>query len=147
MTKKRYWIGVACKDRLMIGVKGGFAQLQQGRMIRLQKMSEGDWLLLTLPCLCLTNQKADQRLPTFGSTINPQAYAFDLGTVCLPYRMDGDFALCEEAPVLPLPARWSFLGDKKRWDDPFRLGQLEIGDEDFELLVEELGQDVDLIKH
>jgi hypothetical protein len=147
MAKKRYWIGVACKDKVFIGVRGGFAQLVHGKGFPLQKMYEGDWLIYYSPRISMTGLDCCQSFTAIGRIANDEIYQFDSGEDCPPYHLDVDFELCEEASILPLIDRLSFIEDKKSWGYPFRLGHLEISEEDFELIVEEMGLDVNSIRH
>ena len=38
----RYWLGVASKDHVQIGVEGGFCQLCHGKKTPLTRMQRGD---------------------------------------------------------------------------------------------------------
>ena len=44
MTAK-YWIGVAAKDHVKAGEKGGFCQLRHGKQAPLERLSGGDWIV------------------------------------------------------------------------------------------------------
>ena len=147
MTKKPCWIGVAGKDQMMIGVKGGFAQLQHSRKIPLQKINDGDWLIDYSPRRRSTSQEPCQSFTAPGRIASREDFSFDVSTGLVPYQLDEDFALCDEATILPVPDRLPFIEDKKSWGYLFRLEHVEIGEEDFELLVEEMGLEVDAIKH
>jgi predicted RNA-binding protein len=147
MAKKHYWIGVACKDQVFVGVKGGFAQLAHGKGFPLQKMDEGDWLICYSPRTSMNSLECCQSFTAIGRIANDEVYQFDSAEDFSPYRLEVDFELCEETSILPLIDRLSFIEDKKSWGYPFRLGHLEISEEDFELLAEEMGLDVNSIKH
>lgn len=147
MVKKQDWIGVACKDYLFVGVRGGFAQLGQGKKIYLQNRNEKDWLSYDSP---RTSSNRHQRYQSFTVTDrvkNDAVYQTDLGEGFLSNHPEADFELCEEASILPLTDSFSFIENRECWEYPFRLGHLEISEEDFQLLAEEMRLDVDSIKH
>jgi predicted RNA-binding protein len=147
MAKKHYWIGVACKDQVFAGVRGGFAQLVHGKSFPLQKMDEGDWLVYYSPRISMNSLESCQSFTAIGRIADSEVYAFDGEKDFPPYHLEVDFELCEETSILPLIDRLSFIEDKKSWGYPFRLGHLEISEEDFELIVEEMGLDSDSIRH
>jgi hypothetical protein len=147
MAKRDYWIGVACKDRVFVGVRGGFAELVRGRDFPLRKMDEGDWLIYYSPRLSLSSPESCQSFTAIGRIAGLAGDELDGIESFLPFRLEVDFALCGEAPILPLIDRLSFIEDKRSWAYPFRLGQLEISEEDFELLAEEMGLDVKSVIH
>ncbi len=45
----RYWLGVASRDHVLIGVNGGFAQVCHGRRGPLSRMQPGDGLIYYSP--------------------------------------------------------------------------------------------------
>lgn len=147
MAKKQYWLGVASKDHVFIGVKDGFAQLHHGKKIPLQKMKQGDWIIYYSPRVSFHSDERCQSFTAIGRVASDEIYQADMGEGFLPYRLEVDFALCEEASILPLIDRLSFIENKKHWGYPFRLGHLEISEEDFALLAEEMGLDAESIKH
>lgn len=147
MAKKHYWIGVACKDQVFVGVRGGFAQLLRRKDFPTLTMDEGDWLIYYSPRQSLSTAESCQSFTAIGRIAGDEVYQFDEGEGFLPYRLEVDFELCSEASILPLIDRLSFIEDKKSWGYPFRMGHLEISEEDFELLAEEMGLDADTIRH
>jgi hypothetical protein len=147
MAKKHYWIGVACKDQVFIGVRGGFAQLMHGKDFPTQKMDEGDWLIYYSPRFSMGSLEGCQSFTAIGRIASPEVYPLDGDEGFLPYRLEVDFEFCRETSILPLIDRLSFIEDKKSWSYPFRLGHLEISEKDFELLAEEMGLDVNTIRH
>ena len=42
---KRYWIGIASKEHVKLGVAGGFSQLCHGKAQPLKRMAVGDGLI------------------------------------------------------------------------------------------------------
>lgn len=147
MAKKHYWIGVACKDQVFAGVRGGFAQLVHGKSFPLQKMDEGDWLVYSSSCIGLSSLEYGQILTALDRIADGNVYQFDDGEDFPSTHSEVDFEQCQETSTLPLIDRLSFIEDKKNWGHPFHSGHLEISEEDFELIIEEMGLDTDSIRH
>jgi hypothetical protein len=147
MAKRHDWIGVACKDQVFVGVKGDFAQLSHGKKIPRQRMSEGDGLIDSSPRVSFNRDPGCQSFTSVGSVASDEVYQSDLDEGFLPYRLEVDFELCEEGSILPLLDRLSFIEKMKNRRYPFRLRHLEINEEDLAWLAEEMGLDVDAIKH
>lgn len=54
----RYWIGVASREHVHRGVKGGFAQVCHGKPGPLERMAEGDWIIYYSPTVEFGGQRA-----------------------------------------------------------------------------------------
>ena len=46
---RRFWIGVASRDHLNVGVKGGFIQLNHGKQAPLRRLKAGDGVIMYSP--------------------------------------------------------------------------------------------------
>lgn len=147
MAKRECWIGVACKDRVFIGVRGNVAQFVPEKDFPLQKMDEGDWLIYYPPRLSRNGPANCQACGAVGAVAGHDPYRFDGVEGFLPVRPEADFELCREAAMLPCSDRLSFIEDEKSWAYPFRLGHLEISEEEFELLAEEMALEIDSVRH
>ena len=44
----RFWIGVASREHVHLGIAGGFSQLCHGKAYPLKRMTVGDWLIYWL---------------------------------------------------------------------------------------------------
>src|SRR5208337_4739780 len=49
MAQHRYWIIVASREHVMLGVAGGFAQAGHGKRSGLARMHAGDWIIYYSP--------------------------------------------------------------------------------------------------
>ena len=132
MTK--YWIGVACRDHVMRGVAGGFAQLGHGKRSGLARMQVGDWIAYYSPRTALEASKPVQAFTAIGTVTGEITQVSLEGGFC-PYRRDVRFESdALEAPIKPLIPSLSFIKDPARWGYPFRAGQLEISAEDLAVI-------------
>ncbi len=41
----RYFIGVASREHVRVGVEGGFAQFSHGKLSPARRLSKGDWVI------------------------------------------------------------------------------------------------------
>ncbi len=130
----RYWIGVASREHVGMGVAGGFCQLCHGKAQPLRRMSVGDWIVYYSPKEIMGQAASCQKFTAMGQVIGAEVYAFEMFPGFVPYRRDIQFVKATEAPIRPLLSKLSFIQDQSRWGYSFRLGHLEISKADFELI-------------
>jgi hypothetical protein len=139
MDKTRYWIGVASKEHVLIGVKAGIAQLGHGKKAPLQRMHAGDWLIYYSPVIDLQSREPCRCFTAIGRIKTGEVYQYDMGNGFVPYRLDVAYEQAKETPIQPLIERLSFIKNKKNWGYRFRFGQVEIPKKDFELIANAMG--------
>ena len=127
----KYWIGVASKDHVMRGVKGGFAMLNHGKLAPLKKMKAGDYLIYYSPKLRLEDKEPLQSFVALGRIKAGEPYQVKMSDDFNPYRIDVDFLKTEDAEIRPLIDELEFIEDKTSWGYKFRFGHVEIGEGDF----------------
>ena len=131
----RYWIGVASKNHVMNGVRGGFAQLGHGKKAALEKMKPGDWIAYYSPRTALDGGDPVQAFTAIGRIAPGAVYIGNMGPDFKPFRRDVAFQdSAQDAPIKPLLEHLSFITDVKRWGYPLHRGHLEMTREDFELI-------------
>ena len=128
----RYWIGVASKDHVIIGVEGGFCQLCHGKSNPLKRLTPGDWIVYYSPGTTMNGGEVVQAFTALGQILEGEPYLFDMGGSFVPYRRDVRFVLAQEAQIRPLIERLSFIKNKQAWGYVFRFGLLEIPELDFQ---------------
>ena len=131
---KRYWIGVASKEHVLNGVKGGFAQVCHGKTGPLNRMKEGDWIVYYSPVLKFAHKEPCQAFTAIGKINEGDPYTFQMSPGFIPWRRNVSFVKSNEAPIHPLLDHLSFIKDKLKWGFPFRLGSFEILQSDFEII-------------
>ncbi|MBU6993518.1 EVE domain-containing protein [Ferrovum myxofaciens] len=131
----RYWIGVASKEHVSLGVAGGFSQLCHGKALPLKRMAVGDWLIYYSPREQFDGTVPCQKFTAIGKVVGDKVYPFEMFPGFVPYRRDIHFMEATDTPVRPLLEQLSFIKDKSRWGYAFRFGHLEIPKADFELIV------------
>ena len=142
---RRFWIGVVSRAHVLIGVEGGFAQVNHGKRAPLQRMKAGDGLVFYSP---KTDYPAGEPLQAFtaiGPVRTGEVYQADMGGGFLPFRVDVDWLPCDEAPIRPLLPRLSFIRDPAHWGAAFRFGHLEVPEADFRLIAAAMCADLTML--
>lgn len=75
---KRYWVGVASKEHVQKGVKGGFAQVCHGKAGPLNRMKEGDWIVYYSPVLKFGGKDPCQAFTAIGKIHPGNPYPFQM---------------------------------------------------------------------
>jgi predicted RNA-binding protein len=131
----RYWIIVASRNHVQIGVQGGFAQANHGKSSPLKRMRPGDWVIYYSSKEEFGEEAKCQKFTAIGTVRDDRVYEGDMGSF-KPSRRDVDYRPCIEVSILPLIPELSFIQDKKRWGAPFRFGMLEIPQTDFDRIAQ-----------
>ena len=139
MSNPAYWIGVASRSHVEIGVEGGFIQLNHGKKVSLRKFHAGDGLVMYSPRVSYPDGEPLQSFTAIGSIVSGEVYQFDRSHDFKPYRVDVRFSRCSEAPIKPLIDKLSFITNKTNWGAAFRFGSLKIPAADFALIAQALG--------
>jgi predicted RNA-binding protein len=139
MDQARYWIGVASKEHVLLGVQAGIAQLGHGKKAPLQRMRAGEWLVYYSPVVDLQTREPCRCFTAIGIVKTGEVYQYDMGNGFVPYRLDVAYKQAKEIPIQPLVERLSFIKNKKNWGYAFRFGQVEIPKADFALIAKEMG--------
>ncbi|MHB8140732.1 MAG: EVE domain-containing protein [Vulcanimicrobiaceae bacterium] len=130
----RYWIGVASREHVSLGVTGGFSQLCHGKARPLERMAVGDWLIYYSPKERFEGAAPCRKFTAIGKVVGDNIYPFEMLPGFVPYRRDVKFLEAADAPIRPLLEQLSFIKDKSRWGYVFRFGHLEIPKSDFEII-------------
>ncbi len=135
---KRYWIGIASKEHVKIGVAGGFSQLCHGKAQPLKRMAVGDGLIYYSAKEKFGEDALCQQFTAIGEVIGSEVYPFEMFPGFVPYRRDIRFFAARDVAIRPLIERLSFIKDKARWGYAFRYGHLQIPQADFELIAAQM---------
>lgn len=131
-SNKRYWIGVASKEHVKIGVAGGFSQLCHGKAQPLKRMAVGDGLIYYSSKFGAN--RLCQQFTAIGTVIGSDVYSYEMFPGFVHYRRDIQFIDAQDVAIRPLIETLSFIKDKTRWGYELRYGHLQIPQEDFELV-------------
>jgi len=139
---RKYWIGVVSRAHVLIGVEGGFAQVNHGKKAPLLRMRAGDGLAYYSPKTDYPDGEPLQAFTAVGVVRTGDVYQADMGGGFEPFRVDVDWLPCDEAPIRPLLEQLSFIRDPAHWGAAFRFGHLEVPEADFRLIAGAMGADL-----
>ena len=134
----RYWIGVASREHVQLGVAGGFCQLCHGKSGPLKRMTQGDWIVYYSPTERFGEAEPCQSFTAIGEVAGNTVYPFEMAHGFVPCRRDVRFFAAAAIPIRPLLDRLSFIKDKRKWGYVFRFGHLEIPLSDFQIIATEM---------
>ena len=138
--RRHFWIGVASRSHVAIGVQGGFALISHGKAAPLRRLHAGDWLIYYSPKTRLDGGEPLQAFTAIGSVVDDVIYQHEMSPDFIPYRRDVQYYIdCREAPIQPLIDRLDFIRDKHRWGYPFRQSLIEVSEQDFLTIAEAMG--------
>src|SRR5271154_5958240 len=118
----RFWITVASREHVLLGVAGGFAQVCHGKSGPLKRMAEGDWIIYYSPTDKFGDKTSYRHFTALGKVNSGEPYAFAMSSDFIPWRRNITFVSSHEMAIEPLIDRLSFIHDKRRWGFPFRRG-------------------------
>jgi predicted RNA-binding protein len=130
----KFWIGVASKEHVGVGVAGGFCQLCHGKAQPLKRMSKGDWIIYYSAKEEFGEAALCQQFTAIGEVVGEDVYTYEMMPGFVPHRRDIRFLKAQDVDIRPLIERLSFIKDKTRWGYAFRFGHLEIPQKDFQLI-------------
>jgi len=133
---RNYWIGVVSRSHVLIGVNGGFVQLNHGKKAPVQRLKAGDMLAMYSPRESYPDGAILQAFTAIGTIESGDVYQVEMSSEFKPYRVDVTFASCRDAPIKPLIERLSFIRSKTHWGAAFRFGFIKVPEADFALIAD-----------
>ena len=118
----------------MIGVKGGFIQLNHGKRAPLQRLSASDGVVFYSPRTSYPDGEPLQAFTAIGRVKTGEVYQVEMEPGFVPWRRNVEFVECVHTPIRPLIDQLRFIKNKQRWGYVFRFGLFEISERDFELI-------------
>ncbi len=130
----RYWIAVASRNHVHLGIAGGFAQVCHGKCGPLKRMAEGDWIIYYSPVEEFGGKKICRRFTAIGKVASGDPYEYAMSPDFVPWRRDVVFIPSHDVEIEPLLDQLSFISNKQRWGLPFRAGFFEVPESDFHII-------------
>jgi MarR family transcriptional regulator for hemolysin len=143
---RRFWIGVASRDHVNIGVKGGFIQLNHGKKAAVRRLKAGDGVIMYSPRTAYPDGEPLQAFTAIGTVVTGDVYQVEVTPAFKPHRVDLQFVPSKEAQIKPLVERLSFIKNKSHWGAAFRFGHVEVSGSDFALIAERM-EAAPLVEH
>jgi len=136
----KFFIGVASKDHVSIGLEQGFGQFCHGKSIA--RMSRGDIVVYYSPKLTINGSTACQQFTAIGKISDDAPYQVNMEHVAegfRPFRRNIDYYRhAKPALIRPLIPSLDCIKNKKHWGMCFRSGLLEIDRGSFDLIATQM---------
>lgn len=139
MDTRNFWIGVVSRAHAEKGVKDGFIQLNHGKKAPLQRLRQGDGVIIYSPRTEYPDGEPLQKFTAIGTVVTGEIYQVNINPDFNPYRVDVKFLQCQETDIKPLIEKLSFIKNKTKWGAAFRFGQIKISEQDFLVIAEDMG--------
>ena len=123
---RRFWIGVASRDHVNLGVKGAFIQLNHGKKAPLRRLKAGDGVIMYSPRTTYPDGEPLQAFTAIGTVVTGDVYQVQVTPDFQPHRVDVQFVPSREAHIKLLVAHLSFITSKSRWGASFRFGLVQV---------------------
>jgi len=132
----KYWLGVASEEHVMLGVKGGFCQLNHGKAAPLHRMHEGDWIIYYSPKKSLKAVEKLQAFTAVGQIADDEIIQVSESESFQPFRRSVNYF----TNVRPVPlAEVSSHPQWKENNSRLRFGHFEMTRELFSWITEKMG--------
>lgn len=136
---KRYWIAVASKDHVAVGIKEGIMQICHGKMAPLKRISPGDGIIYYSPQKTFGIKSPYKKFTALGYVQEKEPYQYQMSCDFIPWRREVAYIPCQEVAIEPLLDKLSFIKNKKSWGFIFRYGLFTIPETDFLLIADQMG--------
>jgi hypothetical protein len=134
-----FWIGVASRDHVMRGVKGGFCQLAHGKASPVRRLKPGDRIVYYSPREQMNDGAPVQAFTAIGEILDGEPYEADMGGGFKPIRRDVRFFKAHDALIKPLLETLSFTRGRSSWGYAFRRGAFSIEADDYRAIAKAMG--------
>ena len=132
MVMPRYWIIVASREHVMLGVKGGFAQAGHGKRSGLARMHAGDRIIYYSPKVAFGGDEPLHAFTATGEVADEEIIQVEMSPDFKPFRRKVNYLHNGSVKIKPLINDLSFIRNKNSWGYAFRFGILEIQKDDFD---------------
>lgn len=128
----RFWIGVVSREHVLIGVRGGFAMMNHGKLAPVRRMAAGDTLIFYSPKTTYPDGDTLKAFTAIGTVRDTPPYPAEIRPGMLGYRRDIDWLAGAETPISGLMDRLEFT--RGNWGMLARRGMFEISQADFQTI-------------
>jgi hypothetical protein len=132
MAMPRYWIIVASREHVKLGVAGGFAQAGHGKRSGLARMHAGDRLIYYSPKEVYGGDVPLHAFTALGEVADGEIVQVEMSPDFKPFRRKVTYLRTGTVRIEPLISDLGFIRNKKSWGSAFRFGMLEIRKPDFD---------------
>jgi hypothetical protein len=130
----RYWIGIASRDHVLGGVKGGFLQLGHGKPGPVKRLKKGDYVVYYSPRATYPDGESVKAFTAIGRVLDDEPEQAEQSETFHPYRRRVRYLKAHEAPIGPLLQKLALTRNRTNWGIVFRRSSIEIGEGDFAII-------------
>lgn len=134
----KYYIIVASKDHVQVGIEEGIAQAGHGKKTQLKKLDKDDWIIYYSSKDKYQNGKAYQKFSAIGQVEDNEPYQVIVNPDFEPWRRKINYYSAKELEIRPLLDDLKFITNQKRWGLHLMSGFVEINRADFKLIAEKM---------
>jgi hypothetical protein len=132
MALPRYWIIVASREHVLLGVAGGFAQAGHGKRSGLSRMHAGDRIIYYSPKKVYGGDEPLHAFTALGEVSDEEIVQVEMSPGFRPFRRNVKYQQTGVVTIEPLINELDFIRNKKSWGYAFRFGLIEIQKTDFD---------------
>jgi hypothetical protein len=132
MRTPHYWILVASKEHVQLGIAGAFAQAGHGKRSGIARMHAGDRIIYYSPKVEFGGTEPLHAFTALGEVTDDEIVQVEMSSDFKPFRRKVKYLKTGEVKIEPLINDLQFIRNKKSWGAAFRFGMLEIQQQDFE---------------
>lgn len=130
----KFWIGVACKKHVENGVRLGICQFCHGKSAPAKRLARGDFVIYYSSKISMDEAELYQKFTAIGQVTDDDPYQVDMGDMFKPFRRNINYFDAKHIDIKPLVQSLPFIKNKSSWGYVFRYGFLEIDQESFEII-------------
>jgi len=145
--ESRYWCAVACREHVKLGLKGGFAQVCNGRKQPLARMKPHDGIVYYSPADRREEGRKCQKFTSIGLVKDNHIYPVEMTAGFVPFRRDILYFDAVDVPIGPLLPHLSFTKEWRNWGYRFRFGLFAIDQDDFVLILSRMNPALCIERH
>lgn len=137
-TNRKFWIGVASKDHVENGVKLGICQFCHGKSSPAKRLFQGDFVIYYSSKVKMDEPDLYQKFTAIGVVRDDLTYQVEMENNFKPFRRNIDYLEAQHVDIKPLIPHLPFIKNKSSWGYFFRYGFLEIDQESFEIIANQM---------
>jgi hypothetical protein len=132
MTAPRHWISVVSREHVLLGVAGGFAMMNHGKLAPLRRLNPGNGLAYYSPRTAYPDGDTLKAFTAIGTVGAAPPYPAQMPSGLEVFRLGMDWLKARETPISGLTDRLEFT--RGNWGMLARRGLFEISDADFQTI-------------
>lgn len=130
----KYWLVVVSRDHVEIGKRQGIVMANHGKAAPLRRMRPGDSIVFYSPKVAFQGKEPLKKFTAIARVSEGEVYQGELDGGFTAYRRDVEYLPCDEADIVPLIGRLTFIRNKQHWGYLFRFGFFEVPEVDFQTI-------------